>query len=287
MNIYYNPAVAFQLEGIHAVQGYNEWPYDLDLQDYGAYTGRSFALGTKYRIRLGGGVRYTHLKLDTNIERSIFLPGGTGRSLFDKDYYLTLTAGGGISTKWIDAGIGFSAKPTNTADEWIWAYDMGILALFNLPEVAGIRFIPTGGISYLNFNESVEFYDRVAYLRDEVRWGAGLRIESPASTSFERHLGIERPAVALSLLYEYRNCKYDNSKNGDNYGVELTLLDAFSMRVGHSDLVYASNETTYGMGFGWWFRIVRVQFDVASFPVDNFLVDARETSYGVSIIADL
>jgi hypothetical protein len=69
--------------------------------------------------------------------------------------------------------------------------------------------------------------------------------------------------------------------------VELTFLDAFSMRIGHSELVYSSNETTYGMGFGWWYRMVRVQFDVASFPIDNYFVDTRKNSYGVTIIADL
>lgn len=289
-NAYYNPAVAFLTSGIHAVQGYNEWPADIDLQDYGVYTGRSYARGNGYRILYGGGVRYTHLQQETDVYSTIFLPEGTGQGL-QKDYYLTMTAGAGISTRWIDAGLGFSAKPTHLtlADtkEWLWTYDMGMLARFKLPEAAGMRFIPSLGMSYLNFNESVDIGRYVAHLPDEIRVGGGLRIESSASKSFEEHLGVRGPVVALSGRYEYMDRKYAGGKDGDNYGVELTFLDAFSMRIGHSDYFIGYGGTTYGMGFGWWFPMVRVQFDVASFPTAPIFGDSRENSYGVSIIADL
>ncbi len=288
MNIYYNPAVAFLIDGIHAVQGYNEWPLDIDLQDYGAYTGRSYALGTTTDIRIGGGIRYTHLNVNAAVERTIFLPSGTGRT-FGKDYYLTMTVGSGVSTRWIDTGIGFSAKPTNLVGEWIWTYDMGFLARFNLPDVAGVRFVPSVGAGFLNFNEDVELLDYIARLPHEIRLGAALRIESPASESFERHLGVRGPVAALSGIYEHMDRKYDSGIDGGNYGVELTFLDAFSMRVGHSDQIfgYESSGTTYGMGFGWWFRMVRVQFDVASFITSSSFADSRNNIYGISIMADI
>jgi hypothetical protein len=292
LNTYYNPAVAFSLDRIHAVQGYNEWPLDIDLQDYGVYTGRSFRLGTNSRLLVGGGVRYTHLRLDAHIPDTIFLPGGTGRIFQAKDYYLTMTAAGGVSTHWADAGIGLSAKPVNVGvgevNDWFWAFDTGLLVKFNVPEVSGVRIVPTGAVSILNFNEDVEFDDRIARLPDEIRLGAGLLFESPASKSFEQHLGIRGPVASLTFLYEHMDRRYMNGKDGDNYGAELTLMDAFSMRVGHSDQIFGGlGGTTYGMGFGWWFRSVRVQFDVASFPTLSFLGDGRNNSYGVSIIADL
>jgi hypothetical protein len=292
MNIYYNPAIAFAIEDFHFVQGYHEWPIGIDMQDYGVYTGRSFTVGNDSRILVGGGIRYTHFRLDSSFEeRTIFLPGGTGRTFDVKDYYLTLTTGGGISTRWIDAGIGFSAKPVNLGwsdeDNWFWTYDMGVLTSFNLPEAAGMRFIPTLGASFLNFNKDVDFADYVARLPYEFRIGAGLRIESRPSEAMERHLGIRGPVVAVSGTYDYADRDYANGKNGDSYGVEMTFLDAFSMRVGHTDRFISSAGTTYGMGFGWWFRTMRVQFDVANFPTSSFFADARENSYGVSIIADI
>lgn len=284
MNTYYNPAVAFLIEGIHAVQGYNEWPGDIDFQDYGAYAGRSFALGSNSKLLYGGGIRYTHLRVDAQ-ERVIFLPEGTGRSYNSKDYYLTLTAAGGIATQWVDAGIGLSAKPTNVADEWVWAYDAGFLALGKLPMAAGVRIVPAAGVSFLNLNKDVDFRDGMIRLPDEIRLGAGLRFESPASEAFEKHLGARGPVAALSFIYEHTDP--NNGKDRNSYGAELTFLDAFSMRVGHSDQSISSDTTTYGMGFGWWFHAVRVQFDVASFPTAWLFNDTRENSYGVSIIADL
>ncbi|MFH1754392.1 MAG: hypothetical protein ABIA59_01700, partial [Candidatus Latescibacterota bacterium] len=71
MNIYYNPAVAFLIRGVHLVQGYNEWPADIDFQDYGVYAGRSFKLGSTTHLRIGGGIRYTHLRLDSLVKRMI------------------------------------------------------------------------------------------------------------------------------------------------------------------------------------------------------------------------
>ncbi|MFH1755680.1 MAG: hypothetical protein ABIA59_08245, partial [Candidatus Latescibacterota bacterium] len=194
-------------------------------------------------------------------------------------------------THWIDAGIGLSAKPTNLmlvdADDWFWAYDVGVLALCNLPDIAGVRIIPSIGIGILNVNDEVDYREYRLYLPDEIRSGVGLRIESPASVALAEHLGVRGPVVALSGLYEHMDRQFDNGKDGDNYGVELTFIDAFSMRVGHSDQIFAAGGTTYGMGFGWWYRMVRVQFDFASFPTSWIYGDARKNMYGVSIVADI
>ena len=297
MNVYYNPGVAFLTDDIHAVYGYNKWPGDVDFQDYGAYAGRSFSLGPSSQILIGGGIRYTHLKMNIDVERTIFLPGGTGRTFDAKDYYLTMTAGAGIGTRWIDAGVGLSAKPTKLGlddkGDWIWIYDVGLLAKFNLPDVSGVRIIPSIGASILNVNDMVDYHEYRLELPDEVRAGIGLRIESGTLRSLEERLGVHGPAVAISGIYGHMDRKYNGGKDGSNYGVELTLIDALSMRIGHSDQIFGSGGTTYGIGIGWWFSnekvdyTLRAQFDWASFPISKFIADERENMYGVSIIADI
>ena len=289
LNTYHNPANVFLLKGLHLTGGYNDWPGNIDFQDYGVFWGQSFGHDTTRTWHLGGGVRYTHLRVGDSYLRTIYTPEGIGRTINLKDYYLVFTVGGGVSNELFDVGAGFSVKPTRlgffSSDEWFWAYDFGMLARLRVTNPAGIRVITSAGISILNLGGPVNLAGREANIPDQVRVGAGMRIEFPQSSITPKLFSAGRPAATLSCSFEYLDRMYDPyvDEDGLAIGIEASFLSALSLRMGNSNNNSLHDGTTYGFGLGWEVDRGRIQFDYARFPINPILGTDHEDSYGVSI----
>jgi hypothetical protein len=90
-NVYYNPATALVISGVHFTTGHNDFYVNIDYSDYNLYAGYSLPINDTWAFRFSGGVRYTEQRLEA-VERTVYRPEGTGRTFSIKDYYYAIVS---------------------------------------------------------------------------------------------------------------------------------------------------------------------------------------------------
>jgi hypothetical protein len=289
-NVYYNPANAFLIPGVHFTTNHNDYYADADHSDYNLYAGYRLSLNDTWGLRFGGGVRYTEQTFGASIERTIFLPEGTGQSVSGRDYYYAIVIGCGLNVGGFDFGAGFSVKPVTqelgNAKEKYEAYDIGVLVQRTFEFDSGGRLIPSLGFSLLNEGNPIVYGGHEAELPEQFRAGAGIRFESQSSQSAADRLGVNRPIVSVSALLEYVERRYLEDREGTALGLESSVLDILFLRVFHSDNTLETDGGGYGFGIGWQFRMVRLRYDYARVPLKGIFGDDHISAHGGTIIVD-
>ena len=293
-NVFYNPAVITVGDGVAITQSYIDWgnqsvyafgttgsSVSLNAWDLGVSATHVFHTGGSVDYRLAGSLRFNRLNTKHSAEpRTIFLPNGTGRmlSLDSHNWYANLTVAGGITADRVDVSVGVSAKPTRVefADKGLSgvAFDMGVMTRARLGSEDGFRVIPALGFSVVNMGEDIrDEGDGVGVtvrLPGRARLGGSVRIESPS------RMGSGAPLLALTANAEVVDAR-DEPEDTQFFGGEISFANVVMLRAGHLPDA-PEGQTTYGLGLGWAFQVVRIGFDYTRVP--DFTQDETVESYG-------
>ena len=212
-----------------------------------------------------GSVAYTRFDYNQTVERTIFLPEGTGHT-FDPDSWMLSTLAtsrwdhgvfslaAGATAKYIDETLG-------AGDETTWAFDLGLITSVSVPVGSGV-VRPRLGYSALNLDTGGNYDGREYSIENELRYGVGFDLEAPRVIVWHQAVPVLSAAVDYDLI--------DRETSPDpNYaaGFEVSLVRLLHVRYGVLDNDYKN----YGAGVGWDFGNVLFRIDYAhSRPEDAF-----------------
>lgn len=196
--------------------------------------------------RFGGSFGYAHLGMEPQIERTIFLPEGIGRTFDASDWMLSATG----ATSWthgvMTLGAGGAARflRSNLAEAHAnaWVFDVGAIAAFPVKSEGGL-LRPRVGYALLNLDNGVSYDDRTSDVSNEQRVGFGVDLETARVMVANRSV----PVAALSVDYDAIDREASPSAPDYSMGFELTAINALHFRYGTIDDDY----TTFGIGVGW------------------------------------
>jgi hypothetical protein len=240
-NVYYNPAVLAYGPGVALTGGTNNWQSGFDVSDIGLSATYNSLSDRGSNWHLGAGVRYTRLDAEP---RPSAQPGAIGYpgpiDLSFTDWYLASTVAAGYTIGNVDLAAGFAVKylEARVADTKSdsWTYDAGLLAKYELQREEGMSFIPSLGVSALSFgNQGDEFINPV----EQVRYGAGLRIEAMGLQESGEPMGPSTPILAITVDGELLDFVDTDRKLGSGVGAELSLVNILSIRYGYADSQFA------------------------------------------------
>ncbi len=211
---------------------------------------------TESAWHFAGSVGYTVLDVPTLTERTIFLPGGTGRMIDENDWMLSALGAASWSHGVMSVAAGGTTKMIQTAfgGPTIWSFDVGVLAAFELTVDNGGRFRPRLGYSALNLDAGASDDTREVFVRTENRGGFGFDLETPPVNVFEQSV----PSARFSLDYDLIDRQGDSTTKYAT-GFELAVVNMVHLRYGLIDDDY----TTYGAGIGWDYGRALFRMDYA------------------------
>jgi hypothetical protein len=253
---YFNPAGMAWTEVVTAFGSHEEiGGADLSLSDIRVSSGFPFhADSSAGPWHFGGSLGYARLSVDPQIERTIYLPEGTGRTFDADDWLLSGSAAASWSRGVVSIGAGGTAKfiQSSFGDTGLsqWAFDLGLVAAFPV-EVGGGLLRPRAGYAALNLDTGASFHGAEYQVATETRVGVGFDLETPPVLVGGKPL----PLAGLSLDYDWID-RQPFSSADYGAGVELTLLGLFHARYG----AMGDSYTTWGVGLGedfgsWLFRL--------------------------------
>jgi hypothetical protein len=218
--------------------------------------------------RFAGSLAYTRQGMDPQVERTIFIPEGTGRTI-DLDNWMVsalvasqwnhgvTSIGGGASVKYLSESFASS-------DHTTWAFDLGMVAAFSFP-VHGGMVRPRLGYAALNLDNGGTHDGREYVIATEQRGGLGLDLAAPRVMLFDRPV----PSVSLAVNYDLIDQESGRFTPAPDFasGVEVSFANLVHVRYGVLDDQY----TMYGAGLGWDDGRVLFRVDYAhSRPEDSF-----------------
>lgn len=276
-NQYYNPAVLYPLDGFAVGGGRVSWIADVDFDDYAAQAGNLLPTGCCERVRVAAAVRYTVMKMPGTVERTVFLPEGTGRILNPRDRNITFALAGGWYAGRYELGAGFAVKrlSQDLVDKEFrgWAYDLGVVAKATFGREAPVRLIPSIGLSVLNLGSGVDYGDRKGDLPREGRAGVRLRLEA----SHVEFAGRDVPFVSISGVADYVDSPW-RQPNKRGVGLDVGLIDVVHFRLGYIDGLGDDLDGLSSRGFGldWTVRKLRFTLDYAYYEIPSVLQEFPE-----------
>jgi hypothetical protein len=216
--------------------------------------------------RFAGSLGFTYLNYPVQHERTIFLPGGTGRT-FDPDAWSLTALGAASWTHGIMSVAGgatarYEAQELGSGTLDMFAFDLGVIAAFPIDMGDG-RVRPRIGYAMLNLDTGADYDGRSAHIANESRGGFGFDIEAPRVIVAKKSV----PSVTFSLDYDQIDSQ-GRSPIDFCSGVELSIVDMIHLRYGAID----SDYNTYGIGAGWDYGHVLFRLDYAH-------VDLRSRSF--------
>jgi hypothetical protein len=215
--------------------------------------------------------------MEPQVERTIFLPDGTGGRTLDLDDWMLSAMGAASWTRGaMTLGAGASGKYAKTElfrdSPTTWAADFGAIAAFPF-HVGGGSVRPRLGYSILNLDSGTEYDGRTFQIANEQRGGFGLDLSAPPATLWSRSVA----PVALSVDYDRINREGD-SDHKYSTGFEVSLVNLLHVRYGLID----SDFTAVGIGLGWdsghmVFRADYAHTEFQEGPNDFFVERDRDT----------
>jgi hypothetical protein len=277
---YFNPAGVAWSDATTLVGSYEDLYLDMNLSEALVTSPIPFHDdSTAGAWRFGGAFGYSRLGMEAQVERTIFLPEGTGRVTDLDDWMLSSVGALSWSQGVMSLGAGATGKfiqsERSTGNVTTWALDLGVIAAFPV-DVGGGRIRPRLGYSILNLDSGTEDDARTFYVANEQRGGFGFDFETPAVLVAKRRV----PGVKLSLDYD-RIDREANSTREYSAGFEISIIDLLHVRYGAVDSDYA----TYGVGLGWDYGHVLFRADYAhtEFDGSEYWLDLDRDTYGASV----
>jgi len=249
-------------------------------------------------LRLGGSLAYSTMSLDLGCSRTIYDPSGEDCGETDNpEYYLSGSLAAGAKRGIWELALGWTAKyleVKSIGHYTTWAFDLGFIAAADIEQADGFRLRPRIGASVRNLGKDIDLTgDNTSYQPSvieqpgEHRYGFGVDVSAPPIDAVTAKLRRGVPAVGVSIDYDIVKGDGSNHADGWAFGAEVSFFEMVSVRAGRSDDVFFSTDcTTYGIGLGWDFGRVLVQFDYArmnpSCDACTFLgINPEEDAFGL------
>ncbi|HVO76445.1 MAG TPA: hypothetical protein VMT60_00535 [Candidatus Bathyarchaeia archaeon] len=229
-------------------------------------------------LRIGGSLAYSTLSWDLGCERTIYSPVGCTET-DNPDYYLSGSLAAGVKKGMWELALGGTAKylEVKTFGQYMtWAFDLGFIAAANIEQANGFRLRPRIGASVRNLGKDIEFSsNEMNYQPNEIeqpgehRYGIGVDVFAPPVAAVTTTLRRNVSTLGMSIDYDIVKGDGSNQVNGWAFGAEMSFFEMLRLRAGRSDDVFLNTDCmTYGIGLGWDFRRLIVQFDYARIDRD-------------------
>ena len=267
---YFNPAGFAWTDAATVLGSYEDWGPRISLSDLRVSSGLPFHPDSSSAWRFGGSFGYARLAMDSQTQRTIFLPEGTGRT-FDVDDWLLSGSGAASWTRSVfSVGAGGTAKFLHNGlaagDVSLWTFDLGLVlaAPFN---AGSVRLRPRAGAAVLNLDTGAQYDGREFNVVTEDRAGLGLDVEAPTVI-----VG-GRPVPAVTFAFDYDWIDREAHSNIDfGAGVEVSFVDMIHARIG----AMGDDYSTYGVGAGWDFGSWLFRLDYAHVSPEDWVLDSLD-----------
>jgi hypothetical protein len=266
-NVYYNPAVLAFGPGAALTGGTNNWLSGFDISDIGVSASyQPWSGGDSSHWHLGAGIRYARLDFESSGNTAPPISGYPALDLSFSDWYLASTLAAGYHVGNLGVATGFAVKyleARTTGDNEIstWTFDTGLLVKYMIRRPEGTNIIPSLGVSALSLGGNKNVGSAVFDPVEQIRFGAGLRMESMAVQEEGNPLSSTSPVLAVTIDGELVDYLDTDRELGSGVGVEFSLFSILDIRYGYADkqLAFEYGQTFGGgIGYGWkrmWFRL--------------------------------
>jgi hypothetical protein len=266
-NVYYNPAVLAFGPGVALTGGTNNWRSGFDISDIGVSASyQPMSGGDASRWHLGAGIRYARLDFESSGTIPPPISGYPDPVLSFSDWYLASTLAAGYHVGNLGVAAGFAVKyleVQTTGDNQIstWTFDTGLLVKYMIRRPEGTNIIPSLGVSALSLGGNKNVGTMVFDPAEQIRLGAGLRMEAMAVQEAGDPLSRTSPVLAVTIDGELLDFPDTDRGLGSGVGVEFSLFNILDIRYGYADkqLAFDYGQTFGGgIGYGWkrmWFRL--------------------------------
>jgi hypothetical protein len=244
---YFNPAVVAFTDATTFLGSYEDMFANISLSDAIVISPIPFRSRERESAwHLAGAFGYSRESMEPQIERTIFLPEGTGRTFDASEWALTAIAAGSWTKDGLSLGAGTTTKYLHSnygsADLTGWAFDLGAVTTYSLNHSSGAFLRPRVGYARLNLDNGMTYDGREYVVANEQRIGMGLDIAAPLLTLFHQDVHV----FSIAVDYDWID-REGNSPTDYSAGFEVTVTDLIHLRTGVIDDQYS----TYGVGLGW------------------------------------
>ncbi len=247
-NGYYNPATLAWSDAAMFTFGYQDLLPKLSMTDSRLSFGHRWTSDSSTDSwRLGGVLGYTTLDIESQVVRTIFLPGGTGEARDFSDNYVTSAVAGawergresfaaGISTKYLTLDYG---------DGTSWLFNYGFVAAIDILD-NGATLKPRLGFAAANIDTGLQTDSTEYDIAGQTRVGVGLDFATAPTKWASRDVAL----ASGSFNADYT----DRGQFGSlwSFGWELSIVELFQARAGYQSYEN-SNTISLGIGIGWEF----------------------------------
>lgn len=299
-NAFLNPANVIGVGGASVWYQYDDSIDFIDIDFHANDGGLSYAspIPEANGWRWGGALGYHRRSqhLDNVRVRTIFLPGGTDRSV-DVDQHVTSGSGAlarvqgpftlvlAMTGRYLSLdGLSYDGTDLRVESGAItgWVWDVGARADWRWEGPQGDEAAFHGGVVWRNLDHGFDDQGIDGYVANEWRFGLGADyrvFRGGTQPLTKRTVSVVSLALDADLVTrEY----YD--RTGEAMGVEVGLLEMVYLRGGGvSHVVGFSDGGTWGAGLALDFGVVRTRFDVSGYPLDNSMGDKDTVAYGVTL----
>lgn len=269
---YFNPAAMVFSDATRLAGSYEDWNVgDLNLSEGVVSSPIPFhSDSTASAWRFAGSFGYARLGMEPQVERTIFLPEGTGKTFDASDWGISALASSswthGVTTLAAGATGKYLDSKLANDDMTAWALDLGAIAAFSLG-LGGCAVTPRLGYALRNLDTGVDYDGRHSDIANEQRIGMGVDLGMPVVSTWGRLV----PVASLSMDFDYVDIE---NRSGEDMaaGFELSAIGLLHIRYGTT----AYNSDTFGVGLGWDYGPVLLNVDWARTDDNGFLNSDRD-----------
>ena len=280
-----NPANAVGGDGSTVFFQHDEFLRDFSTSDFGACYGGGFGDG---RWLWGIALRHQRWAYDSEVERTVFLPNGTGSTIDFDSKYTTTSLAAAWRSPWLLIALGAGARYESASifggDLSGWTYRTGARAEWYWTSPAGAQLAIRGGAAVMDLETGLDFAGAELQYKNVVRYGGGVTMSGGDHIA---HPISRRPARAATVAVNLESYHMDFLPGDASWslGMELGLAEALYLRGGTTTLMPGfSDGTTWGVGLATDAGPVRIRADVARYPLSNFFnPDSDNTIFGFSV----
>jgi hypothetical protein len=280
-----NPANAIGGAGASVFFQHDEFREDFSTSDYGARYGGHL---DGERWLWGITLRHQRWGYDgDDVERTVFLPEGTGNTLDLDENYTVASVAAGMRRGNVLVALGVSARYESVGlasyDRSGWTYGGGARAEWRLPVPNGSEVTLRGGAAVADLDNTLDGDSYDVTYRNLWRVGGGVTL---ASGDLLDHPLSGRPVRAATVAVNLESADQDGLTSNSHWalGIELGLAETLYLRGGTTTAMPGlSDGPTWGLGLATDAGPVRVRADVARYPLASIVSRDDNTIFGFSV----